>query len=54
MFLWAAPSANLKAATLISLFTLILLVRQQARLGEFRADAAPDTHHPGPRDRRET
>ena len=34
LFLWAAPSANLMAATLLVLFTLILLLRQQALLGE--------------------
>ena len=32
MFLWAAPQPTLQAAALISLFTLILLLRQQALL----------------------
>jgi len=34
MFLWAAPQTYLQAATLIALFTLILLFRQQVSLGE--------------------
>jgi hypothetical protein len=32
MFLWASPQPILEAAALISLFTLILLLRQQAIL----------------------
>jgi Gpi18-like mannosyltransferase len=33
MFLWASPQPTLQAAALISLFTLILLLRRQAMLG---------------------
>jgi Gpi18-like mannosyltransferase len=34
IFLWAAPRTNLQAAALVALFTLILLLRQQALLGD--------------------
>jgi Gpi18-like mannosyltransferase len=30
IFLWSAPNGNLEAATLLSLFTLVVLIRQQA------------------------
>jgi Gpi18-like mannosyltransferase len=40
MFLWAAPQENLQAAALISLFTLILLLRRQALLGQPEEAAA--------------
>jgi hypothetical protein len=40
MFLWASPRPILEAAALISLFTLILLLRQQAILGAHGKPAA--------------
>jgi len=40
MFLWAAPQSNLQAATLISLFTMVVLLRQQAFLREPAEDSA--------------
>ncbi|MFH1183976.1 MAG: hypothetical protein V1755_02915 [Chloroflexota bacterium] len=46
MFLWAAPQANLQAATLISLFTLVVLLRQQAFLRKPTEDTAPPTRRP--------
>lgn len=46
MFLWAAPQANLQAASLISLFTLILLLRMQASLDGPVPETAPDRDVP--------
>lgn len=52
MFLWAAPQTNLQAATLLSVFTLILLLRQQARLSEPSEDLAAGSRPTMPAGRR--
>ena len=49
MFLWAAPPSNLQGATVISLFTLVVLLRHQALLAKPAADSALPARRSKPR-----